>query len=456
MGAQFLTSLVLAKIFDAAGFGRWGLMLAIAQWGYTFFVCWTSAALTRYGREEFLETGRLNTTFSSRAILLLPSVTVCALFALAGAPWIAAYIGGSSVAVFLLLVYVLSFTLSETVQYALPAIGRSDLTAAYTAVEKTLVLGLVVLLWFLDRVTPLHALIAFLVPPVLLSLAALFRMRRLVMPWRPDREHLARYWRFCRPVLVTSPLLGIVGWGDLFVIRYYTSFSDVGTYFLAYQFYSALTQICIVLTTVFNPFTVLLIMRNRSDLTDLLVNRMQWVAYVAAVASVFGFTAMAQLFFWYVRPAQVETLMAIWLLLLPGAMVTFMAAPVGPIYSAREDSITPALIVSAMMVVNMGLDILLVPLVGVYGPGIGTTMGAVCLYVGVLWFLRRHGVHSRGIALRTALSFLPSLVLWLIVPTSPYLVVAASTGIAVVAGAVAALQVREVLRVRRSLETAAE
>lgn len=451
MGVQFLTSLILARLFEAAGFGRWGLILATAQWGYTFFIAWTSAALTRYGREEVLETGAMRTAFTARLQLLGPSVVVLLAAAGLGAPLLTSALGGSPALVALILAYTLTFTLSETVQYALPALGRSDLTALLTALEKTAVLGLIAVLASLGALSPESALGAFLVPPLVIGVAAIIRWRRAFFPVRRDRSARERYWTFCKPVLVTAPILGIVGWGDLFVIRWYAAFTDVGDYFLAYQFHNALTQICIVVTTVFNPFTVLLVVRGRNDLADLLVNRMQWVAWIAAVAAGCALTAAALPVFAFIAPGRFDLLVTTWLLLLPGGIATFMAAPASPIFTAKEDSLTPALVCASMMLVNIGLDVALIPHLGIRGAGVATTAGAVVLYAGMLTQLHRHGIRSRGVWSRVLLAFLPSLLLHAARPVGCWGLVALASVLATGAGVLAALQVRGVLSQRRRL-----
>lgn len=400
MGIQFVTALALARLLASEGFGQWGLMMAVAQWGYTFFISWTGAALTRYGREEFLATGRMNVSFTTRTLLVAPGILAMLLIAVLFSEPLAATMNAPRSVVALVACYTLSFALSETVQYILPAVGRSDLTSALLALERTLIFAGILYLHSAGSANTVTALAAFIAPGCCISLVALARFREIILPFAVDREHVARYWKFCKPVLVTAPMLGIVGWVDLFVIRHYITLAAVGNYFLAYQFYNAFTQLCIIVTTVFNPFTVLLVMRGRDDLTDLLVNRMQWVACLMASALCLLTTVVARIVFVRLGGPNAPLMNDVWLFLIPGGVATFMAAPIGPIYTAKEESVIPAFVCGAMMITNVGFDLLLVPRIGPRGAAIATSLGGMALYFFFSVMLRRFDIHSRRVVLR--------------------------------------------------------
>lgn len=411
MGLQFVTSLLLARIFGEAGFGQWGIILACSQWGYSLFLGWTNAALTRYGREEMLQTGRLNRTFTVRLKTVIPGLLIMFLIAVTGAPWIGAWMGAPAAATVLVVAYTLAFATSETAYYVLPAVGRSDLISALNALERSLTLGIIAILYTAGRADPVTVLAGFILPPLMVGLPTLWRLRHRIGPWEPDPELQERFWNFCRPVLFITPLIGLLGWGDLFVIRYFATLQDVGHYFLVFQFYNAITQLSVIVTTVFTPFAVLIVVRERRDLAELLVNRAQNLSLIFACSAAFALTIIADVIFFFIGGAHAVSMSRTWLLLLPGGIMTFLCATLSSVYMAKEATRAVAGIAVSMMAVNFTFDILLVPYIGNYGAACGVTAGMIVAYVGYMRGLRAFGMKNRGTAARFACSFLPSLLL---------------------------------------------
>ncbi len=448
MGIQFVTSLALARLLASEGFGQWGLMMAISQWGYTFFMSWTGAALTRYGREEFLSSGRMRISFTSRMYLTAPGILLMILVASAGSGFLAGVMDAPRYVVALVVLYTLSFALSETVQYILPAMGRSDLTSALLAIERTLVFAGILYLHQAGNANTVTALVAFMAPSLLLNLAVMVRIRAVLLPWQLARAHLGTYWKFCKPVLITAPMLGIVGWVDLFVIRHYMTMGHVGDYFLAYQFFNAFTQLCIIVTTVFNPFTVLIVMRNREDLADLLVNRMQWVAFLMASSLCLLMTVLAHFVFARMGGPNAPLMENVWLLLVPGGIATFLAAPIGPIYTAKEESVIPAYVCAGMMIVNVGLDLLLVPRIGPIGAAIATSVRGIVLYYFFSIMLRKFGIRSRNVVLRIFCALALTLAIRVMAHPAPILV------LGILFGAWSAWEMAKIFRTRKELLSA--
>lgn len=412
MGIQFGFSLFFARVFGEAGFGVWGLMLALSQWGYTFFLYWNTAAITRYGTEEYAATGAVRVTFASRTALLLPSLVLLVLVAAGGLDFFAERVHSPRWVVGLILLHALGFSLSETAQYLLPAFGRSDLTSAVLAVERTLALGAVVLLWRAGGLDPTSALAVFAGAAAVSGLVVLGASHRKLLPPVLDRAHLARYWRFCRPALLLAPAGGVVAWIDLFVIDAFNTVAHVGRYFLAFQFYNAVVQMSFIVGTVTGPFTVHLVLKKRPDLEDLFANRIQSLSALGAAALVLAVTPAAWLAFRFAGGADWETTARIWTLLAPGSCAAFLTASLSSYYMAREDTATPAWVAFGAMLLNLALDLALVPSLGPDGAAIAKTVTALAGYIALMTRLKTFGLDPRGVALRSLLCLLPSAIIY--------------------------------------------
>lgn len=414
MGVQLFISLFLARALGAEGFGQWGLMLALSQWGYTFFLYWNTSGLTRYGREEYLISGHVRETFGSRSVLFGISLVVLTLVAAGGAGHYARMIGMPVGVIALIYLYTLAFALSETVQYILPALGRSDLTSGLLALERSLSLAGLAWLYRYGVLNPVNTLVAVTLPAILMGTIVLVCYRRRLFPLHWNRNHFRRYWKFCRPVLVIAPAGGIVGWVDLFVINHYSTLGNVGRYFLAYQFVNAVAQMSFVITIVTGPFAVLLVLKKRADLCDLYANRLQWISWLGGTAAAIAVTPIAWLVFHWITGEEAESVRFIWLLLLPGSIATFMTSSLSSFYMAHEDTVTPAYIAAGGMFINLILDFTLVPRIGPMGAGIATTSAAFFNYYFLMMMLKRFGVTTRGLWARSAMCLLPAILVYVL------------------------------------------
>lgn len=413
---QLAVSLALARIFEAEGYGRWGLMLGIAQWGYTFFLAWNTIPLTRFGREEFLLGGTVRATFASRAILLLPSLALLTVVAALSADAIGRTTLSPSWVTALIMGYILAFLLSETTQYLLPAAGRADLTAPFLGLERTVLLGLLVLLYRGASLNPITALAAFAAAPALVNLPLFLRHRSLILPPRLERNNLRRYWRFSRPIIFTTPLGGIVAWIDLFIINHFGRLEEVGRYFLAYQIFSALGQIGLIISLIAGPFTILMVMRRRDDLSELLANRLSWFALGLGCGLILLVTPFAWLAFRHIQPDAALTMIRYWLLLAPAAGCGYMATLSANYYMAREFITPMVLIVGLGMIVNVLLGIALVPVLGPAGAALATTAGQISVFIAFSLHQRCLGLHARRVWLKLLVATLPSALLSLMLP----------------------------------------
>jgi O-antigen/teichoic acid export membrane protein len=441
MCVQFFLSFFLARVLSAEGFGRWGLMLAISQWGYTFFFCWHTTGISRYGREEFLASRTMRTTFGSRLALYIPSFLLLLIVAACGAAYFGRLLAFPASITVLLLTYTLAFSLSETVQYTLPAIGRSDLTSAVLAVERTLVLALVTAFYVGGKLNPVTTLASVTIPALLINGAMMLRIRRDCFPAIFDRAHIRRYLRFCLPVLIIAPAGGIIGWVDLFVIHHFMELGDVGRYFLAFQFYNAVAQMSFLITVVAGPFTVAMVMKDKSEHADLFLNRLQWISYAGAAALALAATPIAWLVFHFTAGPRADDVERLWLALMPGSIASFLTATAAALYMAKEDTRTPGWIGGLVMLTKVALSITLVPIYGAIGAAWATSAAMLISHFLLFRCLCRFGLQPRGVLIRTLACLLPAVVPWL---ARPLLHVAASAITLAVAGATAVWAVKEI------------
>jgi len=420
MAIQFAVSVILARMLNSQGYGQWGLILALSQWGYTFFLLWSASTLSRYGREEFLTKGHIRSSFTSRMIFFIPGIAVLIIIAVSGSNILANYIHSPRSLLILITLYSIGLSLSDTVQYIFPAIGRSDLSSPVLALERTAVLGLLALFYKFNRFDPAAPLIAYLSASWLVNIPVIFIYRKIIFPWKKDSENLKRYWKLAKPVLIISPFGSLLGWVDLFFIDHFGSLQDVGRYFLAFQFSNALVQLSFIITMASTPLTIALIMKNRKDLEKIFIGRMQYLSVTAGAAIALGVTPLIWMVFKYVGSSNLEMYQNIWAVLMPGCIAQFSLATISSFYNAKEDTWTPGIIGVYRAVISLLLDIALIPVFGAIGAGIATSTGTLFYYVLLFWKLKKFELDpgAKSIFFRILLCVLPAILVKILIGVS--------------------------------------
>jgi O-antigen/teichoic acid export membrane protein len=163
-----------------------------------------------------------------------------------------------------------------------------------------------------------------------------------------------------------------VGWADVFVLAAFRSDSDVGVYSLAYQLFSFVTQLASYWLVVALPEHARSTaagteVAEQLPLGQLMTYTGLWAALVGVGALLAG--ALLPVVF---GSAFEDTVPA--LLLLLGGSATFIAIyfAVLPALIAAGRTRLIARVAVASVAINVGLDVVLVPLLGVIGPALAT------------------------------------------------------------------------------------
>ncbi|MDD5491366.1 MAG: oligosaccharide flippase family protein [bacterium] len=379
-GALLLLSVaymsLLTRILGPDGYGILALFLLVVQGLFSFFVNWTSAAVIRYGREEFIQEGKVNKVFWGRSFIIAICLLLACVLVFFWRQEIAAYIGLPFNRLWLLLVTVVVLTLLSFIQYIFQAVRMIRQYSISQALEKLIqVLALCCVfagLWS-KSVTSIIALLA-LTSFLTLLWCLLSLDRRLFLPLELDLTTIKRILRFSYPIILGSISAYAVNWIDIIVIKKYMTLADVGIYSVAYRGMSMIQQIGMLTNVVLGPLLVSFVVTNRDDLVKRYVQRLIPQAMVAwtglLILSLFAGQIMVPILFGHKFMACLPP----FFILLCGVAFNGLAVFYGPLFTAYEWIKQSMLINIAMALVNLAADLTLVPVLGLKGAAIATTL----------------------------------------------------------------------------------
>ena len=375
VGVGIFTAVTLARILGAAEYGRYALLLMVAQVALALGTSWSLTALVRFGARGHALTGTLGTALAARAAVAVPAMVVLLAILWLGRTPLAAYLGVAEGALIAVAVQLIGSALAQTFAGTLQAAGRMALYGASLLAERVVTLAAILALAALapfDAVLAIWAGAAGAGVSALASLGVAWRAG-LLRDLRLDREVLGGYWRFSLPQL-GGGWAGIFGsqWIDYVIIRAFLTLDDLGVYALAFQIAGAVQQLAVVLATVLLPRVSAMAARGEHVAVRAFLGRVVpgWLAAYGALCAI-GIVAAGPLVpaLFGARFAGAVAPLSI---LLVAAAVAAIFHTLHPVLAAYAIVWPVTAGVVAGVAANVILDLVLIPTLGVTGSALAT------------------------------------------------------------------------------------
>jgi O-antigen/teichoic acid export membrane protein len=376
---------VITRQLGAELYGRMSVFLMVTQLGYLLTCSWTAVGYTRFATVRNAEGRSVSEVFWSRLSVIAVLVALAG-----GGGWIGRfplldYLGLPTAVLVVALFHLLSLISTDLLRQLAQVGTEFRKLALAQVVEKLLVLVLI-LVWGGQLLRILWIIIG--VTLCVRCATALWFKRSLLLPVRVSGRLCAKLAGFSWPFLFTAVGGFVFGWVDIAVIKQVASLEDVGVYALAYSGMGTVESLALLMPAVLTPIFVTLAHGGQdakvSRFTQRVIPQIHflWGLVILAgglggywlIPAVFGgeFAASARIF-----PVL---LMSVYL-----AVLNSLCGPVFVAYTLVRRMVAINLAASG---VNLLLDLLLIPEVGILGAGLAT-LGAhafistmYCLVIG--------------------------------------------------------------------------
>lgn len=368
-GLSLVAITMVSHALATTGYGRVVAVLALAQGVSQLALHWTALSLYRHGCEEFVETGRVASSFWNRIWLLAASGAAVGATAGIWLPAVASWLELPPQAVWLVPVHVVASAVALQVYYALLAAKLPRYQAMSAVISRALlVLALAVSLrggvsW--TTVTLLYA-----ATPLVETLLGIARIRKLVYPGIGiDVSRMKRMLRFSLPLTVHG-LLGylVTNHLDAFFIVKLKGASALGVYSIAFQLVGTFMQLASLGgSLLLSLFVTLDVQGERERLARffhevLPVLVVVWTAGCILLPAVGGLVLEA-LF----DPSFAASAELLWPLAVSAAFAGPVLLGLGPLLNARSATHLSAAMAGIAALVNVVGNAFLIPAFGLSG-----------------------------------------------------------------------------------------
>ncbi len=376
-----IAPLVVAKFFSPELLGSYYLAKMIVFFFVSLLIASSQTPFIVFANQERTQTGKINKSFSVQCVFLVFSLFIFVLITLLFNKYIMAFAKISRLDLLFVLLAFVGLALKTFLCNLFMTMGQKIKNSLAEFTFGFLSLFLIFVFYFLGMINMQTVFLVYLLSAVIL-IVLFFRAIdfKLLFPFGLERKSFFEMFNFTRWVFLGTTAAYFIDWGDNLVLRYYSnaiSFADIGNYNFGYQLFKGIVVLFSVLGAYFLPF----ISQNINDaqkIKEYFYSKRPKILLAGIIMLVGAFYVIPfGLGIIYGQTYQSgETVFRILLIAAVMYMYTLFYAPVfNALKKYKFIQIVSAVQVSA----NVVLDILLVPVFGVYGAAVAT----VITYIGM-------------------------------------------------------------------------
>ncbi len=372
---------LIARKLGAESFGKFNVFLMVVQFIFLISIKWTATGFTRFSITHMIENKPISHIFWARNLIAGALLVLIALGVGFQKEAIADYMGLPQSYLILLLAYYLGLLVSDyTYQIA-------EITTSFKALSIVQVIEKVVLFLLLYLfATHIFSIICLTVIALVGSRIWLFMpvRRKLISPVKTSNDECIALLRFSLPLLFVSIGGFVFGWIDIVVIKHFMTIEKVGIYSLAYNGLNAVESVVLLMATVLRPIFISLIANDKLDIIAAFGKRIlpqiQFIWGLAVVVLGWISTWIIPLVF----GRDFSPSSPVFIILLISLNFTVFNTIIQAIFIGMSRVGTVAKISISATLINLILDLALVPLLGIMGGAIGTLLS--CLWMSLCYY----------------------------------------------------------------------
>jgi O-antigen/teichoic acid export membrane protein len=374
--------LVVAKFFSEDLFGRYSLAKMVVFFFTSVLIASAQAPFIVYATQERDKTGKINKSFSVQCVFLAFSIITFLSLNLIFNKALAAFVGVSPADLTFVSLAFIGIALKTFFSNLFMALGQRVKSSLAEVVFGSLALVIVLVLCLTSNVSLRTVLSVYFVSGFLVAILFVTTIDfKLLLPFDFSWGHFKYMFDFTKWVMLGSTAAYFVNWGDNIVLRSFVSMGDIGEYNLGYQIFKGITMLAFVMNAYFLPF----ISERPEDSTrmrDYLFKKRPKVFLVCliGVALVFLLAPTILRLFYGTTYQKSATVLRV---LLVGSVALFYTIFYYPVLNALKKYKFTQTISLLQAVLNLVLDLVLVPVMGLLGAAVATVLAYFC-WAGVI------------------------------------------------------------------------
>lgn len=369
----FLNLLLIVRVLTPENYGIYVLFGSVASI-IAILTIWTSSAIVRFGREEFITENSVKKTFWANYSILLPAFALCFLLIFIFGDRLTQYIGISPGYYYLIFAFILISNLSGNIAVVFQAVGKMKQFAYLPLIYSGIFLVALSACYFGSLACPVELLISiFILGNLITVIVGIWLLRKDITPVCFSGEWIRKCLSYSWPMAFGGMSQQVVASVDQIVIRMFMALAFVGIYNVAYTIQNYLIMVPLFsIDLMFPLMTSLIVEKKDASIAQYIKTYAPQIAFMWAVFLSLFIIFSRELFLIFGSDYLIASLP--FSILLIGVSFRIFALIESPILSSYA-LIKEIVVISVTVgVINLGLDYWLIPLMGISGAAVATTV----------------------------------------------------------------------------------
>lgn len=368
-----IAPLVIAKSFSPELFGSYSLAKMIVFFFSTLLIASSQAPFIVFASRERMQSGKINKAFSVQCLFLLSSFCVFAGTVLVFNGHITTFAKISRGDLFFVLLAFVGLATKSFLSNLFMAMGHRIKNSFAELVFGGLTFFFVLVLCMTHTINLRAVFLIYFISAIIVVLVFIKTIDfDQLFPLVVDSRCLKGMFSFARWTMLGATAVYFINWGDNLVLRFYVSMEEVGTYNFAYQIFKGVLTLAFTVYAYFLPFVSQHI-ANAAKIKDFLSNKRPKIFLL-------GFLVIGVIFVF--APRIIKAVFGdaysgsctILRILLVGSVAKLYTSFYYLLLQSLKKYKVAQTVNFLQVLVNLLLDLVLVPIMGLLGAAVATVV----------------------------------------------------------------------------------
>lgn len=388
-GLGMLAPLVIARFFAPDLLGSYYLAKLVLFFFASLLLSYTQTPFVVFASQEREKTGKINRSFSVQCLFYAFSAAVFSIVMIFGRTGVAEFAKISQGDLLFVVMAFGGITLKTFICDLFLALGRRMRNAVAELIYGSACLLCVLAFCLAGRINIQTVFLVYLVSGGLVAVVFIPRLDfGLLRPFVFDRKQFRDILAFAKWIIIGTTAAYFIGWGDSIVLRFLVPMGDIGVYNLGYDIFRGLITLIFIVYVYFLPFVSQHITDNAKVRKYLSIKRPRIFTLGFLVIAVF-FVLAPYAFEIVYRGVYQESVVILRILLIAATLALYNIFYEAIFNALKKYKITQTVTVLQVML-NLVLDVILVPLMGISGAAAAAVTGYAFRVITYEIYFRRY------------------------------------------------------------------
>ncbi len=382
-----IAPLVIAKFFTKELFGSFSLAEMIVFFFTTLLITSAQTPFIVFANQEKIKTGKINKSFSIQCAFLTISIVAFLILNFAFSNTILKFTKIQRNDLFFMSFAFIGIAVKSFFCNLFMALGQRLKNALAELVFGGIIVSLVIALSLAGKLTLQTVFLTYFVSAFVVVAVFIKTINfNLLLPLDFDLGHFKEIFNFTKWLMLGTTAVYFINWGDNLVLRPFVPMGDIGAYNLGYKFFKGITTLTFVVNAYFLPFVSQNI-GDSSKVRNYLFNKRPKILLLGLVFIGLLFVAAPFVFKLAYGDIYRDSVVVLRILLI-GSVLAFYNSLYGPIIGALKEYKFQQITNVMQILLNVLLNLLLVPKMGIIGAAVATVSAYLCRSITIEFYFR--------------------------------------------------------------------